>query len=172
MKKILTLLLILFVTFKMNSQQSEFVIEHCLDKSTFHPKNPLICSNELRTKWFAMIPTYLTGTISPIPNGFSVIKYHIGKSSKTDKIIIRFSGGKTVILKAYNVIDEYGGVVTFYANVSDIYALKNYPINSIKYVDGTNGVTFTYKLKDVEKTFFVNAFNNFVVNDVKCINDK
>jgi hypothetical protein len=156
----------------MNSQQSEFVIEHCSDNSTFQSKTGLICSNETKTKWFTMIPTYLTSTINPIPNGFSVIKLNIGKSSNTDKIIIRFSGGKTVMLKAYSVINEYGGVVNFYANVSDFYALKNYPINSIKYVDGTNGVTFTYKLKDIEESFFINAFNNFVVNDIKCVNDK
>jgi hypothetical protein len=172
MKKIFTLLTILLVSQNINSQQSEFVVEYCLDSSTFQPKTGLICSNETKTKWFAMVPTYLTSTINPIPNGFSVIKLNIGKSSKTDKLIIRFSGRKTVMLKAYNIIDEYGGITNFYASVSDIYVLKNYPLTSIKYVNGLDGTSFTYQLKDAEESFFINAFTNFVVKDIKCINGK
>jgi hypothetical protein len=76
------------------------------------------------------------------------------------------------MLKAYNIIDEYGGITNFYASVSDIYVLKNYPLTSIKYVNGLDGTSFTYQLKDAEESFFINAFTNFVVKDIKCINGK
>lgn len=169
MKKLFTLL-IFFMVYNINAQQSEFVVEHCAGKDTFESSSGLICSNELRNKWFMMVPTYLTSTLKPIPNGFSVIKLNIGKASNSDRLIIRFSGGKTVILKAYNVIDEYGGITQFYASVLDIYTLKNYPINSIKYVSGFDEFTFTYYPKDNEESFFINAFTNFVVKEIKCTN--
>ena len=158
------------MVYNINAQQSEFVVEHCAGKDTFHSPNGLICSNELRNKWFVMVPTYLTSTLNPMPNGFSVIKLNIGKSSSNDKLIIRFSGGKTVILKAYNLIEDYGGITNFYASVLDIHTLKNYPINSIKYVCGVDGSTFTYYPKCNEENFFINAFTNFVVIEVKCTN--
>lgn len=169
MKNILTLLL-LTIACNINAQQSEFIVEHCESTDTFKSPNGLICSTETRTKWFTMVPTYLTSTKTPIPSGVSTIKLGIGKPTLSDKIIIRFSGNKTVILKAYNIIDEYGGITNFYASVSDISILKNYPINSIKYVNGVDGTSFTYQPKSGEENFFINAFTNFVVKEVKCTN--
>lgn len=168
MKKLLTLLL-LTIACNINAQQSEFVVEHCAGKDTFQSSSGLICSNELRNKWFMMVPTYLTSTLNPIPNGFSVIKLNIGKASNSDRLIIRFSGGKKIILKAYSVVEEYGGITNFYANVSEIYSLKNYPIHSIKYVS-VDETSFIYYPKDGEKQFFINAFTNFVVKEVNCPN--
>jgi hypothetical protein len=167
MKKIFILLTILLVSQNINSQQSEFVVEYCSVNSTFQSKAGFICSNENKTKWFAMVPTYLTSTINPIPSGFSVIKLNIGKSTKNDKLIIRFSGSKTIMLKAYDLIDEYGGITKFHANISDIYTLKNYLIHSIKYVSDDE-TTFTFYPKGIEESFFINAFTNFIVKDVKC----
>ena len=115
-----------------------------------------------------MNPTYLTSTTNPMPNGFSVIKTSIGKSTKNDKLIIRFEDDETVLLKAYDVIEEYGGIVMFYANVPDIHVFKNHSIKSIKYISGDDNQTFTYHPNDEEKTFFSNAFTNFIVKDVKC----
>jgi hypothetical protein len=172
MKKILTLLMILLVAQNINSQQSRFVVEHCAGKDVFQSSDGLISSNELRTRWFMMIPTYLNNTINPIPNGFSVIKLNIGKTSTNDKIIIRFCDSKTVILKAYAVVNNYCETTKFYASVSDIYLLKNYPINSIKYVSGTDGSSFTHQPKNSEESFFINAFNNFEVKNVNCIDIK
>jgi hypothetical protein len=166
MKK-LFILLILGIS-HITSAQSEFVVEHCADKSIFQSSKGLICSNDLKTKWFSMIPTYLSSTTKPIPNGFSLIKLNIGKSTKNDKLIIRFEGNKTVVLKAYDVIPDYGGIIMFYANISDIYVFKNHPIKSIKYLNGDDGQTFTYYPNDNEKTFFLNLFTKFVIKDVKC----
>jgi hypothetical protein len=168
MKKILTLLTILSISQNISSQQSDFVVEHCTDKSTFQSTKGLICSNDTKTKWFSLIPTYLTSTTKPNPSGFSLIKLNLGKSNQNDKLIIRFEDSKTVVLKAYEVIPEYGGIIMFYASVPDVHVLKNYPIKSIKYVNNGDGQTFTYYPKDEEKTFFVNAFTNFVVKDVNC----
>jgi hypothetical protein len=168
MKKILTLLAILLVSQNINSQQSEFVVEYCSVNSTFQSSKGLICSNDMRTKWFAINPTYLSSTTKPIPNGFSLIKLNIGKSTKNDKLIIRFEGNKTVVLKAYDVIPDYGGIIMFYANITDIHVFKNHTIKSIKYVNGDDGQTFTYYPDDNEKTFFLNLFTKFVIKDVKC----
>jgi hypothetical protein len=167
MKKIFTLLVILLVSQKINSQQSSFVVEHCVDTSIFQPLEGLICSNDTKTKWFTMNSTYVTSTTNPIPNGFSVIKFNIGKSTQNDRLIIRFEDSKTVVLKAYEITQEYG-VIMFYASVPNVHVFKNHSIKSIKYVNGDDNENFTYHPNDEEKTFFLNAFTNFIVKDVKC----
>lgn len=180
MKKIFILLVILLVSQNINSQQSEFVVEHCVDKSTFQSPNGLICSNELKTKWFVMIPTYLDNTNNPIANGFSIIKFNIGKFSYNDKLIIRFSDNTSLVLTSDNegdttkskISDVYNGTTRFNASVLDIYALKNKPINSIKYINGNDGVSFTNHVKADDKTYFIKAFTNFFVKNVKCVGNK
>lgn len=169
MKKLITLL-ILFMAYNINAQQSKFVVEHCATNDTFKPREGLICSNEAKTKWFIILPIYLTSTKTPIPSGVLTIKFGIGKPTLSDKIIIRFSGGKKLILNSYNIIEDYGGITNFYANVSDISILKTYPINSIKYINGIDGSSFTYQPKRGEENFFINAFTNFVVKEVNCTN--
>lgn len=169
MKKLLTLL-IFFIVYNINAQQSEFIVEHCAMNDTFKPIEGLICSNEAKTKWFNISPIYLTSTETPIPYGVLTIKFGIGKPTLSDKIVIRFSDNKTVILKAYYIIDKYGGTTNFYTNVSDISIMKTYPINSIKYINGIDGSSFTYQPKRGEENFFINAFTNFVVKEVKCAN--
>jgi hypothetical protein len=180
MKKTLTLLTILLLAQNINSQQSEFVVEHCVDKSTFQSPNGLICSNELKTRWFVMIPTYLDKTINPIANGFSIMKFNIGKFSYNDKLIIRFSDDTSLVLTSDNdddttkskINDANNGTTRFTATVLNIYLLKNKPINSIKYVNGNDGVSFMNHLKGDDKSYFINAFTNFVVKNVKCVGNK
>jgi hypothetical protein len=167
MKKLFILLLIC-LTQTLNAQQSLFVVEHCLGSDTYKAPSGLMCSNENKTKWFALFPTYTSNTTKPIPNGFYMIKMYIGVPTKNDRLIIRFYNGETVILNAYDVIPEYGGVIMFEATVRHIHVMKNYPIKSLKYVNGGDGKTFTYHPDNKEKEFFMNAFNNFIVNDVIC----
>jgi hypothetical protein len=168
MKKILTLLMIFLVAQNINSQQSEFVVEHCVDYSRFQSTKSLICSNELKTKWFTMSPTYITNTTIPVPNGVACLKLNLGKSNENDKIVIRFSGDKTVVLKAYDINPEYGGITSFYASVADIHVFQNYELKSIKYVNGFEELTFTYYPVGSEKTFFINLFTKFTVKNVNC----
>jgi hypothetical protein len=54
MKKILTILAILLVSQNINSQQSEFVVEHCTNNATFQSLKGLVCSNDMKRKWFAI----------------------------------------------------------------------------------------------------------------------
>lgn len=167
MKK-LFILLILGISHITTAQQSEFVIEHCTKLDTYKAPMGLICSNESKTKWFAMFPTYATNTTKPIPNGVSIIMMNIGTPTHGDRLIIRFSDGETIVLNAYSVIPEYYNMIMFEATVRQIQVMKNYVIKSIKYLNGGDGQTFTYYPEYNEKVFFINAFNNFIVKDVNC----
>jgi hypothetical protein len=167
MKK-LFILLILAISQLTNAQQSEFVVEHCTKLDTYKAPMGLICSNENKTKWFAMFPTYAASTTKPIPNGVSIIMMNIGKATQNDRLIIRFSDGETIVLNAYSVIPEYYNMIMFEATVRQIQVMKNYVIKSIKYLNGGDGQTFTYYPEYNEKVFFINAFNNFIVKDVNC----
>lgn len=167
MKK-LFILLILGISHITSGQQTEFVIQHCTKLDTYKAPMGLICSNESKTKWFAMTPTYAASTTKPIPNGVSIIKMNIGTATQNDRLIIRFSDGETIVLNAYSVIPDYGGIVMFEASVRQIQVMKNYVIKSIKYLNGGDGQTFTYYPDENEKIFFINAFNNFIVKDVNC----
>jgi hypothetical protein len=165
MKKLLYLLV--FLSFQSIKAQ-EFVIQHCLETNTYKAPMGLICSNETKTKWFAMTPTYAASTTKPIPNGVSIIKMNIGTATQSDRLIIRFSDGETIVLNAYSVIPEYYNMIMFEATVRQIQVMKNYVIKSIKYLNGGDGQTFTYYPDENEKVFFMNAFNNFTVKDVNC----
>lgn len=157
---------------KINSQHSEFVIEHCVNTSTFQPVEGFVCSNDNRTKWFVLSPTYLENTNNPIVDGFSILRFNIGKSNSNDKLIIKFLDNTSVILSTNKTIQSQNKdstIVYYSVDILDVYTLKNKPVSIIRYVSGVNGSSFTYHLKDSEKTYIANALTNYSVKQVRCV---
>jgi len=171
MKKLITLLLVLVTIQKINSQHSEYIVEHCVDKSTYQPIEGLICSNDTRNKWIVISPTYLTNTNNPIADGFSVIKYNIGKSNSNDKLIVKFIDDTSIILsinKNKQSQTKDNMVMYYTLDVMDVYTLKNKPISIIRYVSGVKGNSFAYHVKNKEKIYIANALTNYSVRQVRC----
>ena len=166
------LLLMLITIQKINSQHSEYIVEHCVDKSTFQPIEGLICSNDNRSKWIVMSPSYLQNTNNPIVNGFSILRYNIGKSNINDKLVIKFVDNTSVTLSIDRNIQSQNTdntVVYYGVDILDVFTLKTKPVSIIRYVSGINGSSFTYHLKESEKTYIANALTNQSVKQVRCI---
>jgi hypothetical protein len=171
MKKLIALLLVLVTIQKINSQHSEYIIEHCVNKSTFQPLEGLICSNDTKTKWIVISPTYLNNTNNPIADGFSVVKYNIGKSNTNDKLIIKFIDNTSITLsinKSKQSQNKDNMVMYYTLDVMDVYTLKNKPISIIRYVSGVKGNSFAYHVKIKEKIYIANALTNYSVKRVNC----
>ena len=157
---------------KINSQHSEYIVEHCVDKSTFQPIEGLVCSNDNRSKWIVMSPSYLQNTNYPIVNGFSILRFNIGKSNTNDKLIIKFVDNTSITLlvnKNLQSQNKDNTIVYYSVDILNVFALKTKPISIIRYVSGVNGSSFTYHLKESEKTYIANALTNQSVKQVKCI---
>jgi hypothetical protein len=172
MKKILMVLLVLITIQKINSQHSEYIVEHCVDKSTYQPIEGLICSNDTRTKWIVISPSYLQNTNNPVVNGFSILRFNIGKSNTNDKLIIKFVDNTTITVSVDKSIQSQNTdntIVCYSVDILDILTLKTKPISIIRYVSGVNGSSFTYHLKESEKTYIANALTNQSVKQVRCI---
>ena len=160
---------------KINSQHSEYVIEHCINTSTYQPMEGLICSNDNRTKWIVISPTYLQNTINPIVNGFSVLKCNVGKLNIKDKLIIKFVDNTLITLSVNKNLHSQNTdnpIVYYSVDILDVFTLKTKPINIIRYVSGVNGNSFVYHLKEGEKTYIANALTNQSVKQVRCIAKK
>lgn len=164
MKKVIIILLITLTIQKIKSQQSEYIIEHCVNKSTFQPVEGLVCSNDNKTKWFVISPTYLDNTSSPIVDGFSILKFNLGTSSANDKLVIKFIDNTLITLSSNKITQD-----KYHVDVLNIYNLKNKAISYIRYVNALKGTYFIYHLKENEKTYIANALTNIVVKQVKCI---
>ena len=157
---------------KVSSQQTEYIIQHCVNNSTFQPVEGLICSNDTRTKWFVISPTYLDNTSNPILNGFSILKFNIGKSNINDKLTIKFVDNTSITLsinKSKQLQNKDNTIVYYSMDVLDVYTLKNKPISIIRYVSGLNSGSFTYHVKSTEKTYIANALTNYSVKQVTCV---
>ena len=89
MKKILTIILLL-LTFISNAQiENEKVDTKPREETISAPM--LICSNENRDKWFAILPTFKKSNGLIIKTYFRTLKLNIGKCSKNDVIVFTFS---------------------------------------------------------------------------------
>ena len=172
MKKILLLLIMVLSIQKINSQHSEYVVEHCINTSTYQPMEGLICSNDNRTKWFIISPSYLEKTNNPIVNGFSILRYNVGKSNINDKLIIKFLDNTSITLsidKNLQSQNKDNTIVYYSIDILDVFTLKTKPISIIRYVSGVNGNSFVYHLKESEKTYLANALTNQSVKQVRCV---
>jgi hypothetical protein len=93
MKKILLSISLLLVLNSTYSQNTKVVIDKCINKSDIYGPTGVICSNEIRTKWFTLVPNLKLDGDRLSMSGFLVIGLNIGSLSKTDKLCFSFKDG-------------------------------------------------------------------------------
>lgn len=151
MKK-LYILILLLLSFISNAQQEQPVI---LKKES--TPTMLICSNEERTKWFTILPSFKKYNGITEKSYLTTIKLNIGKCSNRDLLIFTFVDGKSMTLRSNlelncdNIIE-----VTFALNPIQIGVLEMKSVKSIRYVNGNDRSSFLYKLTTIDKDFFKN----------------
>ncbi len=150
------------------SQTTPFVINKCISDNSFHAVNGLICSDELRMKWFMLLPMFDTVKEKPVFSGFSVVKSGIGTCSKNDLLVIMFTDHTRTILRSVNLNLECETWIEFNTNSYVTTMLQTKKIDAIRYVNGNELKSFVYYLNAEEKNYFIDAFSNYKIESVNC----
>ena len=154
MKKILTIILLLF-TFISNAQiENEKVDTKSREEEISAPM--LICSNEDRDKWFAILPTFRKFDGILIKSYLKTLKLNIGKCTNNDILVFTFVGGKKMKIFANNELEcDYTSEVVFSLTPIDVAFLETKTLESIRYVNGNDQSSFLYTLTEKDKDYFV-----------------
>ncbi len=154
MKKILTIILLLF-TFISNAQiENEKVDTKSREEEISAPM--LICSNEDRDKWFAILPTFRKFDGILIKSYLKTLKLNIGKCTNNDILVFTFVGGKKMKIFANNELEcDYTSEVVFTLTPIDVAFLETKTLESIRYVNGNDQSSFLYTLTEKDKDYFV-----------------
>jgi hypothetical protein len=159
MKKILTIILLLF-TFVSNAQiENEKVDTKSREEEVSAPM--LICSNEDRDKWFAILPTFKKFDGVLVKTYIKTLKLNIGKCSNNDILVFTFVGGKKMKIFANNEINcDVTETNVFVLNSIDIAFLETKTLESIRYVNGNDQSSYLYTLTEKDKDYFLNILKN------------
>jgi hypothetical protein len=154
MKKILTIILLLF-TFISNAQtETEKVDTKSREEIVSAPM--LICSNEDRDKWFAIVPTLKKFDGVLVKSHLTTLKLNIGKCSNNDILVFTFVGGKKMKILANNELDCDLIEVIFTLTAIDVAFLETKTLESIRYINGNDQSSYLYTLTEKDKDYFVN----------------
>lgn len=154
MKKLITIML-LFFTFVSNAQiENEKVDTKSREEEISAPM--LICSNEDRDKWFAILPTFKKFDGILVKSYLKTLKLNIGKCSNNDILVFTFVGGKKMKIFANNELEcDYTSEVVFSLTPIDVAFLETKTLESIRYVNGNDQSSFLYTLTEKDKDYFV-----------------
>ncbi len=157
MKKILTIILLLF-TFISNAQiEPEKVESKSREEIISAPM--LICSNEERSKWFAIAPTFKKFDGVLVNTYFKTFKLNIGKCTNNDILVFTFVGGKKMKIFANNELDcDPITQVIFSLTSIDVAFLETKTLESIRYINGNDQTSYLYTSSKNDKDYFVNIF--------------
>jgi hypothetical protein len=153
MKKTLTIL-ILLLSLMSNSQEST------RKEVTSAPM--LICSNEERTKWFAIIPTFNKFDGIILESYLKTMKSNIGECSKEDVLMFIFTDGKKMKISANNEKNCDGLVELIFPLTSiDVAFLETKKLESIRYINGNDLSSFVYVLSKEDKNYFISTLSTY-----------
>jgi hypothetical protein len=173
MKTKITLMMLLTLSYvKMYSQEyvkeKEYVIEHCVEERTFKTNEHIICSNEEKTKWFAIQILYKSNTNYPMVDGLKIFKSNIGISNGVgDLMVFTFTDRTTIKIKSRtNQLEDLS--FEFCLTNKDLDALLTKSIVSIRYINGTDYRSYTYYTKNSENVFFLNGLKFYRLKQINC----
>lgn len=146
----------------------EYVIEHCVEDRTFKTNELIICSNEEKSKWFAIQILYKSNTNYPMVDGLKVFKTNIGiPNGVGDLMVFTFTDRTTIKLKARtNQLEDLS--IEFNITNQDMDALLNKSVVSIRYINGSDYKSYTYYTKDYQNVFFLNALKFYRLKRINC----
>jgi hypothetical protein len=155
MKKLLTIA-ILLLSFISNAQIENIKIDtNPREEEVSAPM--LICSNEDRDKWFAILPTFKKFDGVLVKSYLKTLKLNIGKCSNNDILVFTFVGGKKMKIFANNELEcDHISEVVFTLTAIDVAFLETKTLESIRYINGNDQSSYLYTLTEKDKDYFVN----------------
>jgi len=154
MKKIFTILLLL-LSLTSGAQEVK-------SRTEIITAPVLICSTPERDKWFAIVPSFekLEGFI--VKTYLTTLKLNIGTCSKDDALVFIFTDGRKIKINANNEKRCDGIVeVKFTLNAIDVAFLETKTLQSIRYINGNDSVSFLYSSTKEDCNYFVNTFGTY-----------
>ena len=167
MKKVFITLSLLVALHSSYSQSRKVVIDKCVNKSEIYGPIGVICSNDIRTKWFTLIPNYRLDGIRLSCDGFTVIRMGIGDLSKEDQLFFSFKDGTKLRLELGGELNSEN-IVFFKLTDLEFSILKLKEIETVRYINGNDFSSFQYSMVGEEKTYFTNLFTNYYIREVYC----
>lgn len=167
MKKVLVSISLLIALHTSYSQSRKVVIDKCINKSTIYGPTGVICSNDNKTKWFTLTPSFRLDGSRLSCDGFTVIRMNIGNLSKEDQLFFSFKDGNKLRLESGGELTS-DNTVYFRLTELEFTILKNKEIDSVRYINGNDFNSFQYKMVGDEITYFTNLFTNYYIREVYC----
>lgn len=155
--KVKAILIILLFLPCMAFYSQNSVTKKSVEKNIVKSKKILICSNEERTKWFAIFLSYRKTTKIPMVNGLKVIKSNIGtyKNRGNDLMVFYLSDNTHIRIKARSGLLQ-DSTIEFDLSNKDIDALLTKSVITIRYINGIDYKSMFYQTVGDEKLFFYN----------------
>jgi hypothetical protein len=157
MKNLITIILLLF-TFISNAQS----VEKVSSREEVISAPMLICTTPDHNKWFAIAPTFkkFNGIINK--TYLVTIKMNVGDCSKQDILVFTFIDGKKIRIQANNRKNCDALIpIDFELSSLDAAFLEKKPLESIRYINGYDNLSFLYMSTPTDKNFFINIFSEF-----------
>lgn len=158
MKKLITIILLLLTFISSNAQETIEI----KNRTEVISAPVLICSNDERDKWFAIVPTFEKFNGSIVKTYLTTLKLNIGECSKDDALVFVFTDGRKIKVNASNEkICDVGVEVVFILNPIDFAFLESKTLASIRYINGNDFVSFIYFSKPEDCNYFLNTFGDY-----------
>jgi hypothetical protein len=168
MKKVLLSISLLLALNTSYSQNRKVVIDKCVNKSEIYGPTGVICSNDIRTKWFTLTPNFQLDGDRLSMSGFLVIRMGIGNLTKEDQLFFSFKDGTKLRLELGG---ELNSETTVYFKLTDLEfsILKLKEIETVRYINGNDFSSLQYTMVgDEERNYYTNLFNNYYIREVYC----
>jgi hypothetical protein len=156
--------------FTINSaftQNTKSVINHCINTGEVTGPTGVICSNELKTKWFTLTPIYKLNDDILSCNSLMVIKTNIGVECKKATLVFSFKDGGKLWLRSNFEMKPYNSLY-FELSELEYLQLKNKEIDYVRYINGIDNETFLYKMNGNEMSYYINLFNDYHIQKTYC----
>jgi hypothetical protein len=158
MKKLITTILLLLTFISSNAQETT----EKKDRTEIISAPVLICSNVERDKWFAITPNFEKFDGVVVKTYLTTLKTNIGDCTKDDALVFIFTDGRKLKVFANNEKRCDGIVeVKFPLNSIDVAFLETKTLESIRYINGNDFVSFIYFSKKEDCNYFVNTFGSY-----------
>jgi hypothetical protein len=162
MKKVLITFVMMLTINSALTQNAKSVITHCINTAEVTGPTGVVCSNELKTKWFTITPLYKLDNDILSCYGLLVIKTNIGITCKKATLVFSFKDGDKLWLRSNYELKPYSSL---YFEISELefLQLKSKEIDYVRYINGIDNESFLYKMNENEVSYYVDLFNDYYI---------
>ena len=162
MKKVLLTFLLMLTINLTFTQNTKSVITHYINTAEITGPIGVICSNELKTKWFTLTPIYKLNNDVLSCSGLVVLKSNIGIACKKATLVFSFKDRTKLWLTSNFELKPYGSL---YFELSEVEFLlfKSKEIDYVRYINGIDNESFLYKMNGSEGRYYVDLFNDYYI---------